>query len=368
MPEAPTIRYAIFGDVHANLEALQAVLADAEAQGATDHVCLGDVVGYNANPHECVERVRKLACPVVRGNHDEMAAVEDDLSGYNPLAEEALKWTRGRLTAADKKWLGELKLVRQVMVDGGGEFTIVHATLDAPHKWGYVFSQLDAAASFNHQHTPLCFYGHTHSPRAYIRDTAVRTAHLEKLQLEPGKKYFINVGSVGQPRDGDWHASYCLYTPGSQLVELRRIEYDIQLAQQKIVASGLPQSLAERLHPLRMNPPADLTGASAEAFKASVGQIVSLRGQLVADEPWPRLLGATPKGVQFHLTPTPRESDEGHSMAGPLPLPPAWVSAIGHSVRVTGLLKWQATPGAKELPAGYCMVPQDTRLERLDRY
>jgi predicted phosphodiesterase len=133
-------------------------------------------------------------------------------------------------------------MIRQVR-----DFTIVHATLDTPNKWGYVFNQLDAAASFNYQHTQLCFYGHTHAPRCYIRDGSVKSQVLDKLNIDSGKKYFINVGSVGQPRDGDWHASYCLFYPDQQLVELRRIEYDIWTAQDKIVAAGLPQRLADRL-------------------------------------------------------------------------------------------------------------------------
>ncbi len=236
------MRFAIFGDIHANLEALQAVLKDAEAHEVTHYVCMGDVVGYNANPHECVKIIQDLECPVVKGNHDEMASLEDDLTGFNPLAEEAINWTRQQLTPEDKQWLRDLKMVRQVR-----DFTIVHATLDTPHKWGYVFNQLDAAASFNYQHTQICFYGHTHAPRAYIRDSSVKTVVLDKLQIEPGKKYFVNVGSVGQPRDGDWHAAYCLYHPERQLVELRRLEYDIWTAQDKIVDAGLPQRLADRL-------------------------------------------------------------------------------------------------------------------------
>ncbi|MDB6152242.1 MAG: Metallophosphoesterase [Chthoniobacteraceae bacterium] len=236
------MRFAVFGDIHANLEALTAVLADAEAHGVTHHICLGDIVGYSANPHECLQIVRGLDCPVVKGNHDEQASVTDDLAGFNPLAEEAINWTRKQLTEEDKQWLRELKMVRQVR-----DFTIVHATLDTPHKWGYVFNQLDAAASFNYQHTQICFYGHTHAPRAYIRDASVKSQTFDKLTIEPGKKYFINVGSVGQPRDGDWHASYCIYTPEKQLVELRRIEYDIWTAQDKIIEAGLPQRLADRL-------------------------------------------------------------------------------------------------------------------------
>jgi predicted phosphodiesterase len=236
------MRLAIFGDIHANLEALNAMLADAQAQGVTDYVCLGDIVGYAANPRECVEIVRGLGCPVVKGNHDEQASVTEDLEGFNPLAEEAINWTRKQLTDEDKDWLRNLKMVRQVR-----DFTIVHATLDTPTKWGYVFNQLDAEASFTYQHTQLCFYGHTHAPRAYIRDGSVRSQALDKLVLEPGKKYFVNVGSVGQPRDGDWHAAYCIYTPAEQRVDLRRIEYDIWSAQDKIVAAGLPQRLADRL-------------------------------------------------------------------------------------------------------------------------
>jgi predicted phosphodiesterase len=236
------MRFAVFGDIHANLEALEAVLADAQTHECTHYVCLGDVVGYNANPHECVEIVRNLECPVVKGNHDEQASMESGLENFNPLAEEAINWTRENLTEEDKKWLRELRLVRQVR-----DFTIVHATLDTPHKWGYVFNQLDAAASFSYQHTNLCFYGHTHAPRAYVKDDSVKGVPLQRLRIEPNKKYFINVGSVGQPRDGDWHASYCIFSPAEHLVDLRRIEYDINTAQDKIVAAGLPQRLADRL-------------------------------------------------------------------------------------------------------------------------
>jgi len=236
------MRFAIFGDIHANLEALQAVLADAKECGCTHHVCIGDIVGYNANPHECVEIIRGLNCPVVKGNHDEQAHLNGSLEAFNPLADAALRWTRENLTDDDKKWLSTLRLIRQVR-----DFTIVHATLDTPNQWGYVFNQLDAAASFNYQYTNVCFYGHTHAPRAYVRDEAVHHVPLDVLPIEFGKKYFINVGSVGQPRDGDWHTSYCIYHADKNLVELRRVEYDINTAQDKVVDAGLPQRLADRL-------------------------------------------------------------------------------------------------------------------------
>ena len=236
------MRFAIFGDIHANLQALEAVLSDARTQLCTHYVCMGDIVGYNANPRECLAIVRDLECPTVKGNHDEQASMITEGEGFNALAEEAIQWTRERLTEDEKKWLRELRLQRQVR-----DFTIVHATLDTPHKWGYVFNQLDAATSFSYQHTSLCFIGHTHSPKAYVRDGSVRSMPLEILALQQGKKYLINVGSVGQPRDGDWRAAYCIYDTGTNEVELRRVEYEIAGTQKAILEAGLPRKLADRL-------------------------------------------------------------------------------------------------------------------------
>ncbi|GAB4165702.1 MAG: metallophosphoesterase family protein [Terrimicrobiaceae bacterium] len=236
------MRFAIFGDIHANLHALQAVMEHSRQQSCTHYVCMGDIVGYNAFPTQCLELVRGLDCPVVKGNHDEQASMVGDQEGFNPLAEEAMNWTRQQLSEADRDWLRGLRLQRQVR-----DFTIVHATLDTPHKWGYIFNQLDAAASFSYQMTPLCFIGHTHTPRAYIRDSTVRTIPFEGLSLQPGRKYLINVGSVGQPRDGDWRASYVTFDTQSGGLALHRVEYDLKGAQHAILAAGLPKRLAERL-------------------------------------------------------------------------------------------------------------------------
>ncbi len=236
------MRFAIFGDIHANLHALQAVLSDARAQACTHFVCMGDIVGYNAFPRECLDTIRRMDCPVVKGNHDEQASMLGDQESFNPLAEEAMNWTREQLAEPDKDWLRSLRLQRQVR-----DFTIVHATLDTPHKWGYVFNQLDAAASFSYQHTALCFIGHTHTPKAYVRDGSVRTIALDVLALQKGKRYLVNVGSVGQPRDGDWRSAYCIYDTVSEEIHLRRLEYDIEGAQEAILNAGLPRKLAERL-------------------------------------------------------------------------------------------------------------------------
>jgi predicted phosphodiesterase len=236
------MRFAILSDIHSNLEALEAVLADARAQSCTHFVCLGDVVGYNANPSECVKLIQELECPVVKGNHDEQASIVASTEAFNELAEEAISWTREHLSADDKAWLADLRLTRQVH-----DFTIVHATLDTPGQWGYVFKNLDAIASFTYQHTSLCFFGHTHWPTAFVRDDDVRRIPVGQIVLTAGKKYFINPGSIGQPRDHDWRAAYCILHTDRQVVEQRRVEYDLKTAQKKIRQANLPDRLADRL-------------------------------------------------------------------------------------------------------------------------
>jgi predicted phosphodiesterase len=236
------MRIAILSDLHANLEATDVVLADARDRECTDYVCLGDVVGYNANPRECLEIVQKLGCPIVKGNHDEQASLDESSRDFNALAEMAINWTREQLTEPDKQWLRDLPFIGEV-----GEFTIVHATLDRPEQWGYVFNTLDAAASFAHQQTTVCFFGHTHVAGAFVRDDGVKRVKADELKIEPTKKYFINTGSVGQPRDGDWRAAYCIYHVDKNVVEQRRLKYDVATAQDKIIKAGLPRLLAERL-------------------------------------------------------------------------------------------------------------------------
>lgn len=236
------MRYAVIADIHANLEAFEVVLNDAKAQRCTHYCCVGDVVGYNANPKECLDIVRAMGMPCVKGNHDEYCSIEGELEGFNPHAAEAVNWTRKQLTDDDRKWLRDLKYVRLV-----ASFTMVHATLDGPQRWGYVFDRLAAAASLTYQNTGVCFFGHTHVPLAFIRDSVVRGGTYSKFHVEPGKKYFVNVGAVGQPRDGDPRAGYVVYDMAEQTIELRRLDYDIPKAQKKILDAGLPPRLAERL-------------------------------------------------------------------------------------------------------------------------
>lgn len=236
------MRIALFGDIHANLEALEAVLEDADGQGATDYVCMGDIVGYNADPVACLERVREMDCPTIKGNHDEDASSTHSLESMNPIATEALEWTREQLNQEEKEWLRKLRMVRQI-----SDFTVVHSTLDQPANWNYVTNRFDAMANFAYQFTQICFHGHTHIPRVYMKGARVQEVPAESVAVEDGSKYFINVGSVGQPRDGDWRACYAIYDTDLKLIAFRRVEYDITTAQRKILDAGLPEMLSERL-------------------------------------------------------------------------------------------------------------------------
>ena len=210
-------RYAIISDIHANIEALDAVLADAKAQGVDDIVCLGDVVGYNAAPSQCIRRVRELGCKVVKGNHDHYCSDPSvNLDDFQPNAASVIEWTRRNISEDDTRWLSELPFTATLM-----GFTIVHSTLDSPEHFRYAFDTLDAADSFNCQRTRVCFHGHT------------------------------NVGSVGQPRDGDPRACYLIYTTEGLTklsIEFRRVDYDIESAVRRIEEAGLPGRLITRLY------------------------------------------------------------------------------------------------------------------------
>ena len=227
------MKFAVMADVHANLEAFQAVLADAREQQCTHYAFLGDFVGYCADPKACIDIVRTMGAPCVKGNHDEYCATDSPLDAFTPSAAKLVQWTRKQLTEDDRQWLHNLPYVRNVE-----DFTIVHATLDHPERWGYVFEQLDAVASLTHQTTQVCFFGHTHVPVAFIRDTIIRGGTYKKFRVEPGKKYLVNPGAVGQPRDGDPKAAYLVHDLDEKTIELRRLAYDVSTAQRKIRDSG----------------------------------------------------------------------------------------------------------------------------------
>ncbi len=235
---------AILGDIHANIDALETVLADCREQGVTEYLCTGDIVGYNACPRECLSIIRDMGCPVVKGNHDHYVAAEDlDLSDFNPAAAAVVQWTREQLSGEEVQWLRDLPFA---VTEKG--VTLVHSTMDRPETFGYVFDHRQAETNFIRQKTPICFHGHTHCPMIYEKQmTGVFRIDPQDMSLKPGRKYFINVGSVGQPRDGDPRATYVLYDPMSRRLVYRRLVYDIAAAQARVRAAGLPERLAARL-------------------------------------------------------------------------------------------------------------------------
>ncbi len=245
-------RTAIISDIHANLHALYAVIEDVQLEQCTDLVCLGDIVGYNAYPHECLDYVRRLNCPVVRGNHDDEVVADSNVP-MNPMARQAMDWTRAQLSQEELEWLSRLQYQRIVR----SAFTIVHASLEQPKSWNYIINGHDAVGSFSRQFNPVCFHGHTHVPKVFEWDGAhshdidiASTLYYEgsvEVELKENCKYFINVGSVGQPRDGDPRACYAIYDSDHRIVTLRRVQYDVEAARQAVLAAGLPEYLAERL-------------------------------------------------------------------------------------------------------------------------
>jgi predicted phosphodiesterase len=239
---APGIKYAIIADIHSNLPALKAVLEDIKAQKCTHTACLGDIVGYYIYPKECLDIIRGMNVPCVKGNHDDYCSSDGPLDGFNPSAAEAVRWTREQLTEGDRRWLQSLPLT--MFVAG---FTLVHATLGGPHRWGYVFDKLAASTHFTYQTTPVCFFGHTHVPVAFVQDTTIHGGTFSNFKVEPGKKYFVNVGSVGQPRDNNPKAAYVTYDMDKQIIELRRLDYPIPGAGEG--GANLPLKLGPRGSP-----------------------------------------------------------------------------------------------------------------------
>ena len=243
------MKIAVLGDIHSNLEALTAVLEETERLGCEKYVCIGDIVGYNANPKECIEIVRSLdLLGVVMGNHDSYTSNSQELIGFNLQAAQAVEWTRKQLSEEELQWLGELPLKRDIFLTSpSARFSIVHSTMDNPGMWGYIFDRYTAAASMQYQCTPLCLFGHTHTPLAFDKTDEIEGGLYESLQILPNHKYLINVGSVGQPRDRDPRAAFAIYDVEASAVSLHRVEYDIEESQRKILAAGLPERLAERL-------------------------------------------------------------------------------------------------------------------------
>ena len=234
----------ILSDIHSNLESFQAVLQDFSRERVDQVLCLGDVVGYAADPDQCIETLRGLTSHVVAGNHDWAAVGLTDIGYFNPVARAAIEWTASSITADHSAYLKGLPLT--LCLRG---MLLVHATPCQPESWDYIFSLDDAAMSFHHFDQQVCLTGHSHYPIAFAQDKegTISVIWDSTFTLLESHRYLINVGSVGQPRDGDARAAYAIYKPEEASFTLRRVSYDITRTQGKIVAAGLPSFLAARL-------------------------------------------------------------------------------------------------------------------------
>ncbi len=243
------MRYLILSDVHGNLEALQACVADARVRRFGETLVLGDLVGYGADPNAVVDDVLALApTAVVRGNHDKVAIGLDQAEGFNAVARSAAQWMLDTLTPQHRKWLIELPAGPTVIDD---LLEICHGS--PVDEDAYIFDETDALRAFQAMTRPLCLFGHTHHPVVFqltddVLDYAGSTRQEEaRLDLENGSRYLVNPGSVGQPRDGDARAAYAIVDTGDRHIEFFRVEYDVETAQRKIIDAGLPEALARRL-------------------------------------------------------------------------------------------------------------------------
>ena len=234
---------AIISDIHGNLPALQAVLADIAEQGVSEIICLGDVVGYGGQPAECVQLLRERGIVTLKGNHDAVVADGGSMEGYGRATMALMwDWTEQALSFEQRSWLAELPMTLEKP-----DFQAVHAMLPHPEEWGYVLTAAHADLHFAYQTKPLCFIGHTHRPAFWVagEDAARNITSLESIDMS--RKQLINVGSVGQPRDGDESACYLLYRPDHADVWWLRVPYDIAAAQRAIEDAGLPIKFADRL-------------------------------------------------------------------------------------------------------------------------
>jgi predicted phosphodiesterase len=236
--------WAILSDVHGNLEALQAVAEDWQKEGVQQIIFLGDAVGYGANPNECLSLLGGRSALQVAGNHDYGAVGLTDVSYFNLPGRTAIEWTAKILTEENRALLRGLPLFLQ-----GGEKSLAHATLYQPAAWDYIFTAGDAEESFQEMRGTVAFVGHSHRPLILARgkDRRIRNCEKEEIFLEGGTQYLINPGSVGQPRDHNPMAAYGIYDDEPGKYRLKRVAYDIQTAQDKIIRAGLPSFLARRL-------------------------------------------------------------------------------------------------------------------------
>ncbi len=235
--------YAVISDVHANLEALHAVLAKIEKDNVDRILFLGDSVGYGPDPNECTEEPKDRAAIFIAGNHDWAAVGKNDSTSFNIHAKIAIDWTGEVLTAENREYIAGLPLTAELEED---DIFLVHGSPYEPQKWHYLYSEYDVVDNFSYFKEKICFVGHSHVP--FIAEYSGRgpvSFHDNITKIKTDCRYIVNTGSIGQPRDGNPDAAYVILRDGR--IEIKRTSYDIVLTQNKMKKAGLPSYLAERL-------------------------------------------------------------------------------------------------------------------------
>ncbi|MFT4543360.1 MAG: diadenosine tetraphosphatase ApaH/serine/threonine PP2A family protein phosphatase [Planctomycetota bacterium] len=241
------MRYAILGDIHANLSALETVLGAIEKLNVQRILSVGDVVGYGAAPRRCIRILRDLDAVVVKGNHDAACVGDLDMTYFNPYARSAAEWTREVLENDDIAWLKSLPMTIDL-----DHCSVAHGTLSQPERYDYIQCPQDADPSLDEMQRKVCFVGHTHVPVTIMRyvDDPYRTAYTteSEIHIKEVVRALVNVGSVGQPRDENCDAAYAIYDTDEGIVTIHRIPYDIETEANRIRSAGLPPMLADRLY------------------------------------------------------------------------------------------------------------------------
>jgi len=240
------MRTAIISDVHGNLPAFTSFLEISEELNVRRILCLGDIVGYNPWPNECIDIIKEMGIPCVMGNHDRVACGEDSPDSFNLAARGAILWTREVLTESNRKYLAALP--DMIVVDK--EYLLVHGSPRDPNE--YIFTHNSAIDNIEFMKSEfeksLCFFGHTHVVFAVSEDRGkIEVFRGESVQIEKEKGYLINPGSIGQPRDGDPKAAFLIYDEGKQEVKFHRFDYDIDAVYEAVIDAGIDPYLGKRL-------------------------------------------------------------------------------------------------------------------------
>jgi diadenosine tetraphosphatase ApaH/serine/threonine PP2A family protein phosphatase len=243
------LRYFVLSDIHANLQALDAVLEAGRTLSYDKTLVLGDLVGYGADPDKVVDRIREIEPDaLIRGNHDKVGSGIESPEGFNAVARSAIRWTYEALSEHNRTWLAELP-PGPIAVDDLIE--ICHGTpFDED---AYVFDDLDALRAIHSSRRPVCLFGHTHVQVGYCLNhdrftlTTPDDRRPQTIAVAEGERHLLNPGSVGQPRDGDPRAAYALVDTDTREITIYRLEYPISKAQARILEEGLPEVLAQRL-------------------------------------------------------------------------------------------------------------------------